>query len=118
MECCSDVHNHQDNHFQVDHNHLDHPFSYHSSFQGEVVGYLEVHLHNDAFAAAHLEVHHLGVHLGLQVVVVLLYCYTSCVVEVPLEDVDPVNNFQVVLQGRQEVLPQVVVHQDQKVVFV
>ena len=88
MECCSDVHRHQDNHCLVDHNHLDHPFASHSSFQEEVVDPLGVHHHShEAFAEVHLEAF-VVVHL----VAVHLYCYTSCVAEAPSEDAGA-NNY-------------------------
>ena len=89
MECYSDVHNHQDNHFRVDHNHPDQPYASHNNFpEVVVVGHLVVHHIHEAFVEALLEA------LG----VALLYCYTSCVVEVPSEDA--VDNFlEVHLQG-------------------
>ena len=89
MECCSDVHSHQDNHCLVDHNHPDQPYAFHNNFQEVVVDHPVVHLHNEAFVEALLE--------ALEVA--LPYCYTSCVVEVPLEDV--VDNCLEVLQGVQ-----------------
>ena len=104
MECCSDVHRHQDSHHCLadPHNHLVHqdhldplvhPFSLHSSFL-EVLDHLEVHLHNEAFVEAHL------------VAVVHLYCYTSCVAEVPLEDAEA-NSYQEPRLVLQAVLHQV-----------
>jgi hypothetical protein len=90
MECCSDVHRHQDNHCRVDHNHLDHPFASHSSFREEVVAHLGAHLHShEAFAEVHLEAF-VGVHL----VAVHLYCYTSCVAEAPSEDAGANNYYR------------------------
>ena len=90
MECCSDVHRHQDNHCRVDHNHLDHPFASHSSFREEVVAHLGAHLHShEAFAEVHLEAF-VGVHL----VAVHLYCYTSYVAEAPSEDAGANNYYR------------------------